>query len=664
MTDWAYPDVRRLAGLTRYEPKSVAPEDVLALVEPSMSPESAKAVFHLARARPAALDPNADTILDCLQEGLDNRLTWYPLSRAAGALTGVAPEAVETLESLAKNPSNVVRDNAVRGFAVAAETAPEAVLPAVDTLFDRLTDTGTIPQAAATTLSTLASHEADILGRARTLLTDGTQAQRVGAARVFGQIVDQRGSVDDVPVASMLALLKDPDIDTSGALAALAPVATVAPDRVRPEVPWLLSNANYNGAVTLLRDLAEDAEVFEAMIDRVVEDEAHRQSLAKAVSDLAGDHPEVVATHQEAFLALLEDDHQLIQRYAAIAIGTAGRSHPERFEFAVDPLLDRINREWGTNNWGALWSTCQALRDLVPAYPRIPERVVELLEGSPGVRDRLLRRRSTTGRDAAAHAAEWITRDHPTLLYEAGAVPHLVNALDDNNKPTGKAAWALGRLCRAHPEPADRIAPALTDLVVDLGAGNVPDNAYRGLTETARIAPEEVNRSRETVLEEYEDHRTREVWDVVGVLASEYQPVFDRVAESIDEDARLKKPLVTLSVATERDPETARPYVDQFVELAATSDERSNATAVLAGIADGCASELVAHVDAVADLLYDPDRLTRESACHVAGGLLAAAPEAASPLVPRLRRLRDRDDKVGEEARAALEHACEDRPDG
>lgn len=653
-TTEAYPDERRFAGRVTFEPETVPPEDVSALVTPDMSQLAGETVRSFATARPAALAPYADTLADCLTTGIGNRLTELYVADALGALAPVEPTVTDTLLSLAKSSSATTRRNAVQAIGTAADTDPAAVAECVDVLIDRLTDKARVRRSTVRTLATLAAADPDARERVQTTLSYATGLERTGAARVIGVVLERGGDVPEDTVESVLDLLDDDTLgsdETSDVLRALDSIAATRPSRLTSVRPRLFDLAtDRSGAVTVLSTLAEDdADVFAELLDRATTADPD-SDLLEAVADIAGRHPSIVADRADAISAALTHEDYRVRDPAADIVTAVADEHPDAAAFAVDPLLSRLSRATRDTDLDLRTASFKALGELAGEHPAVVETVVVLLAGEP----RTLFARITSAiavaqpasRKPAARAAEWIARSHPTLLYEAGAVPNLVDALNDGGSTAGWAAWALARISNHHPDVTTTAAEPITDLVANNSARAVPTGAYRGLVEAARYDPEEAVRARDVAFAEFEDRGERASYDVVGVLASAFQPEFDRLIELLDEEAvGTKRVLLAMEAATDEDPTTATPHVDRIAEIAADSDHRSNATRVLAGIANGAADAVDPHASLVAELVYDPDRLTRRAACTAASGLLRDSPAEYDRLRDRLATVATRDDR-------------------
>lgn len=655
-----YPDERRFAGQVKFEPGTVPPEDVSALVAPNMPQLAGETVRSFATARPASLAPHADTLADCLTTGIGNRLTELYVADALGALAPVAPTVTDTLLSLAKSPSTTTRRNAVQAIGTAADTDPTAVAECVDVLIDRLTDEAGVRRSTVRTLATLATADPDARDRVQTTLTYATGLKRTGAARVIGVVLERGGDVPEDTVESVIDLLDDDTLggdETSDVLRALDSIAATRPSRLTTVRPRLFDFATgRSGAVTVLSTLAEDdADVFAELLDRATTADPD-PDLLEEVADIAGRHPSIVANRADAIGAALTHDDYRVRDRAADIVTVVANEHPDGAAFAVDPLLSRLFRATRDTDFDLRTASFKALGGLAGEHPAVIETVVALLAGEPGTP--LAQVKSAIGidrpasRKPAARAAEWIARSHPTLLYDAGAVSHLVDALNDGGSTAGRAAWTLARISEHHPDVMTTAAEPITDLVATSSAKAVPTGAYRGLVEAARYDPEEAVRARDVAVVEFEDRGERASYDVVGVLASAFQPEFDRLTELLDgETAGKKRVLLAMEAATAEDPTTAIPHVDRIAEIAAASDHRSNATRVLVGIANGAADAVDPHADLVKELVYDPDRLTRKAACTAAGGLLRGGPAEYDRLRDRLATVAERDDR--EDVRAA-----------
>lgn len=655
-----YPDERRFAGQVKFESETVSPEDVSALVTPDMPKLAGETVRSFATARPAALAPHADTLADCLTTGISNRLTELYMAEALGALASVEPTVTDTLLSLAKSPSATTRRNAVQAIGTAARTNPTAAAECVDVLIDRLTDKAGVRRSAVHTLATLAAANSDARDRVRTTLTYATGLKRTGAARVIGVVLERGGDVDEDTVESVIGLLDSDTLssdETSDVLRALDNIAATQPSRLTSVHPRLFDLAtDRSGAVTVLSTLAEDdAEVFADLLD-LATTAGPDPDLLKAISDIADLHPCIVADRADVISAALLHYDYRVRDQAADIVTAVANEHPDAAAFAVDPLLARLSRATRDTNIDLRTTSFKTLGELAGGHPAVIETVVALLAGEPDALPAQIKAAIAADRPAsrkpAACATEWIARSHPTLLYDAGAVPYLVDTLNDGGSTAGRAAWALARISEHHPDVMATAAEPITDLVANSSARAVPTGAYRGLVEAARNDPEEAIRARDVAFAGFENRGERTSYDVVGIFASAFQPEFDRLTELLDEGPIGKKRvLLAMEAATAEDPTTAIPHVDRIAEMAADSDYRSNAMRVLAGIANGAADAVDPHASLVKELVYDPDRLTRKAACTAAAGLLRNSPTEYDQLQDRLTTVAERDDR--EDVRAA-----------
>ena len=669
-TTETYPDERRFAGQAKFEPETVSPEDVSALVEPNMSKLAGKTVRSFAAARPDALAPHADTLTDCLMTGISHRLTELYVAEALGTLAPVAPTVTDTLLSLAKSPSAITRRNAVQAIGAVADTDPTVASECHDVLIDRLTDKAGVRRSAIRTLATLAAGDPDARDRVQTTLTYATGLKRTGAARVIGVVLERCGDVSEDTVESVVDLLDDDTLggdETSDVLRALDSIAATQPCYLTTVRPRLFKLAtNQNGAATVLSTLTKhDADVFAELLARATTADPN-PDLLKAVADVADRHPHIVANRADAINAALTHEDYRIRDQAAGIVTVVANENPDAAAFAIDPLLSRLSRATRDTDVDLRTASFKALGELAGQHPTVIETVVAQLAGEPdtplGQVKSIIGVDQPASRKPAARAAEWIARNHPTLLYDAGAVPHLVDALDDGGSTAGEAAWALARISKHHPDVMATAADPITDLVVNSSVRAVPTGAYRGLVEAARHDPVETVRARDTAFAEFESRGERASYDVVGILASAFQPEFDRLTELLDEETvGNKRILLAMEAATAEDPTTAIPHVDRIAETAADSDYRSNATRVLAGIADGTADTVDSHTNLVEELVYDPDRLTRKAACTVAAGLLRGGSGEYDRLRERLATVAECDDR--EDVRTVAVDTCNAIPD-
>ena len=649
----SYPDERRFAGRVKFEPETVSPEGVSALVAPDMSKLAGKTVRAFATARTAALAPHADTLADCLLTGTSHRLTELYVAEALGTLAPAAPTATDTLLSLAKSPSSTTRRNAVQAIGVAGDMGLTAVAECHDVLIDRLTDKAGVRRSAIHTLATLAAGDPDARDRVQTTLAYATGLKQTGVARVVAVVLERGGNVSEDTVESVVDLLDDDTLggdETSDVLRALDSIAATRPARLTSVRPRLFDlAASQDGAATVLSTLAEnDADVFAELLARATTADPD-PDLLKAVADVADRHPHIVANRADAINAALTHEDYRVRDQAAGIVTVIANEHPDAAAFAIDPLLSRLSRATRDTDVDFRTASFKALGELAGQHPTVIETVVAQLAGEPDTP--LAQVKSIIGvdqpasRKPAARAAEWIARNHPALLYDAGAVPHLVDALDEGGSAAGRAAWTLARISNHHPDVMATAAEPITDLVANSSARAVPTGAYRGLVEASRYDPEEAVRARDVAFAEFESRGERASYDVVGILASAFQPEFDRLTELLDEETvGNKRVLLAMAAATEEDPTTAIPYVDRIAEIAADGDHRSNATRVLAGIANGAADAVDPHANLVEELVYDPDRLTRKAACTVAAGLLRGGPAEYDRLRDRLATVAERDD--------------------